>query len=140
MNRSKPSSVAQHIRDNPDVDVDLHGRAFEVIFGPGSEEAGAMEEMSRLEKNYNRHASVSRGDYVERDLNRNEYGTGMMTKIMKLFQCFSATSDNVEATITGNHTPSTPESTCTHRDCSICLLYTSPSPRDLSTSRMPSSA
>ena len=26
------------------------------------------------------------------------------------------------------------------RECSICLLYTSPSPRDLSTSRMPSSA
>ena len=25
-------------------------------------------------------------------------------------------------------------------DCSCCLLYTSPSPRDLSTSRMPSSA
>ena len=25
-------------------------------------------------------------------------------------------------------------------DCNICLLYTSPSPRDLSTSRMPSSA
>ena len=28
----------------------------------------------------------------------------------------------------------------THRNISICLLYTSPSPRDLSTSRMPSSA
>ena len=27
-----------------------------------------------------------------------------------------------------------------HPDCSGCLLYTSPSPRDLSTSRMPSSA
>ena len=27
-----------------------------------------------------------------------------------------------------------------HVDLSICLLYTSPSPRDLSTSRMPSSA
>ena len=27
-----------------------------------------------------------------------------------------------------------------HKDCMICLLYTSPSPRDLSTSRMPSSA
>ena len=26
------------------------------------------------------------------------------------------------------------------RQCGICLLYTSPSPRDLSTSRMPSSA
>ena len=26
------------------------------------------------------------------------------------------------------------------QDCYICLLYTSPSPRDLSTSRMPSSA
>ena len=26
------------------------------------------------------------------------------------------------------------------RQCSSCLLYTSPSPRDLSTSRMPSSA
>eukprot|EP00829_Urostomides_striatus_P004695 TRINITY_DN15112_c0_g1_i1.p2 TRINITY_DN15112_c0_g1~~TRINITY_DN15112_c0_g1_i1.p2 ORF type:complete len:104 (+),score=44.39 TRINITY_DN15112_c0_g1_i1:106-417(+) len=26
------------------------------------------------------------------------------------------------------------------KDCVICLLYTSPSPRDLSTSRMPSSA
>ena len=25
-------------------------------------------------------------------------------------------------------------------DCILCLLYTSPSPRDLSTSRMPSSA
>ena len=25
-------------------------------------------------------------------------------------------------------------------DCWVCLLYTSPSPRDLSTSRMPSSA
>ena len=28
----------------------------------------------------------------------------------------------------------------THFNCRICLLYTSPSPRDLSTSRMPSSA
>ena len=27
-----------------------------------------------------------------------------------------------------------------HNDVKICLLYTSPSPRDLSTSRMPSSA
>ena len=27
-----------------------------------------------------------------------------------------------------------------HHDCITCLLYTSPSPRDLSTSRMPSSA
>ena len=27
-----------------------------------------------------------------------------------------------------------------HEPCGICLLYTSPSPRDLSTSRMPSSA
>ena len=27
-----------------------------------------------------------------------------------------------------------------HTPCQICLLYTSPSPRDLSTSRMPSSA
>ena len=27
-----------------------------------------------------------------------------------------------------------------HQNYSICLLYTSPSPRDLSTSRMPSSA
>ena len=27
-----------------------------------------------------------------------------------------------------------------HYDCMSCLLYTSPSPRDLSTSRMPSSA
>ena len=26
------------------------------------------------------------------------------------------------------------------KQCSLCLLYTSPSPRDLSTSRMPSSA
>ena len=26
------------------------------------------------------------------------------------------------------------------QECTICLLYTSPSPRDLSTSRMPSSA
>ena len=28
----------------------------------------------------------------------------------------------------------------THDDITVCLLYTSPSPRDLSTSRMPSSA
>ena len=28
----------------------------------------------------------------------------------------------------------------TKEDCESCLLYTSPSPRDLSTSRMPSSA
>ena len=28
----------------------------------------------------------------------------------------------------------------THAICDACLLYTSPSPRDLSTSRMPSSA
>ena len=30
--------------------------------------------------------------------------------------------------------------TTTGGDCNVCLLYTSPSPRDLSTSRMPSSA
>ena len=29
---------------------------------------------------------------------------------------------------------------CRNRQSAICLLYTSPSPRDLSTSRMPSSA
>ena len=29
---------------------------------------------------------------------------------------------------------------CVTEEISICLLYTSPSPRDLSTSRMPSSA
>ena len=32
------------------------------------------------------------------------------------------------------------EGTCKGKGGSICLLYTSPSPRDLSTSRMPSSA
>ena len=32
------------------------------------------------------------------------------------------------------------EQTILRRMCEICLLYTSPSPRDLSTSRMPSSA
>ena len=30
--------------------------------------------------------------------------------------------------------------TLEHGRCFVCLLYTSPSPRDLSTSRMPSSA
>jgi len=33
-----------------------------------------------------------------------------------------------------------PEQLYTHRQLPRCLLYTSPSPRDLSTSRMPSSA
>ena len=32
------------------------------------------------------------------------------------------------------------EALITHVNNTICLLYTSPSPRDLSTSRMPSSA
>ena len=36
--------------------------------------------------------------------------------------------------------PSCSTSSATRRRCRLCLLYTSPSPRDLSTSRMPSSA
>ena len=42
---------------------------------------------------------------------------------------------------TGAHADKPPQdSEWWHTRCASCLLYTSPSPRDLSTSRMPSSA
>ena len=43
---------------------------------------------------------------------------------------------NIDENTTENHELDTPE----NENVDACLLYTSPSPRDLSTSRMPSSA
>ena len=54
-----------------------------------------------------------------------------------------ASGDNLD--MTGNNIKSVSQvifagMTTTARDALTCLLYTSPSPRDLTTSRMPSSA
>ena len=51
----------------------------------------------------------------------------------------SVTAMDNSAPVEGNHT-SSPHSTAHPAAFKPCLLYTSPSPRDLSTSRMPSSA
>ena len=69
-----------------------------------------------------------REDYVN-DLNNRKIFTNEpeVENLLRTAKNFKATTDNKEVI----------------RECDIiytCLLYTSPSPRDLSTSRMPSSA
>lgn len=54
------------------VDLDLYGRGYDGIFGPGAEAIGHYERAIGLKKKLDRDTSVRRGEFVERDL----YGRG----------------------------------------------------------------
>ena len=67
------------------------------------------------------------------------YYTGKSHKIGEVHDG-AATMDWMEQEQERGITITSAATTCFWNDHRICLLYTSPSPRDLSTSRMPSSA
>ena len=69
---STPSSVIEHIMQNPEVDIDLYGRGFDGIFGPGAEQIGRQEALLRLKGEHDRKTAVRPGNFVDRDL----YGRG----------------------------------------------------------------
>ena len=69
---STSSSVLEHIMRNPEVDIDLYGRGFDGIFGPGAEQIGRREALLRLKGEHERKTAVRPGNFVDRDL----YGRG----------------------------------------------------------------
>ena len=76
--------------------------------------------MNGLNLDYNKHCQINLGAYVQ-----------------AFVESKDAYNSQAPRTIDGIYLRPLPGLTNGHR---VCLLYTSPSPRDLSTSRMPSSA
>ena len=77
-----------------------------------------------------------------RDLSRQVDGLERMVQVLQAFSLLASRRLAELERATGLPTPPAgpPPATPAPALANICLLYTSPSPRDLSTSRMPSSA
>ena len=92
--------------------------------------------------------------YIELDTNSNQAANGLLAHGLEkgdriaylgknspaYFELIAAVAKTQTVITPINWRLAGPELTYVLNDCNACLLYTSPSPRDLSTSRMPSSA
>ena len=135
----KASEELVNVGETVGADIDFDDKGEPVKQEEVVEEKIEVEEVSDVDKTYENERTTK----LEKKENKDElqdYSDGVQKRIAKLTRKMREAERQREEAVNYAQTITQQKNQAEQRLSKFCLLYTSPSPRDLSTSRMPSSA